>query len=125
MPINSRAKGNRGELEFAKFVSKIGYASRRGRQFKGTPDSPDVQSIDIPVPVHWEVKRTEITKLYPFLEKATADAGDDQFAVVAHRKNRKPWTIIMDAEVWFNMLEAAEMLGYQEGLVEGKVDDER
>ena len=116
MPINSRKKGSKGELEFAKFLTKLGYNSKRGQQFKGTPDSPDVETTGLTPPIHWEVKRTERSEIYPFMEQAREDAGEDQIPVVAHRKNNQPWLVIMDAASFLHMLEAVEMAGYKEGL---------
>ena len=42
---NSRAKGQRGELEFASELRKLfGISARRGVQFRGGADSPDIIS---------------------------------------------------------------------------------
>lgn len=122
MPINSRKKGKVGESEFAKWLTKMGYASKRGQQHKGGPDSPDVISTDLPVDVHWEVKRRETTDFYGFLAQAAEEAGDDQFPIVAHRKNRQRWAVIMDAEEFFTMLEGVHMQGYQDGLYDAGME---
>lgn len=42
MRVNSRAKGARGEREAAKFLRGLGFEARRGQQFSGSKDSPDV-----------------------------------------------------------------------------------
>jgi len=88
-----RDKGKRGELELAKEVSRLfNCEARRGRQFKGTPDSPDIEtSIE---GVQWECKRTEALSLYPVIEKAILDSGDD-VPVVAHRRSNKPWLVVV------------------------------
>ena len=39
---NSRAKGCNGERQLAKLLTSLGYPARRGQQFRGTKDSPDV-----------------------------------------------------------------------------------
>lgn len=41
-PINSRAKGKRGELQLAHKLTELGYPAERGQQRKGGEDSPDV-----------------------------------------------------------------------------------
>jgi len=89
----SRSKGVRGELEAAEELRRLfGVEARRGRQFQGTDESPDVQ-VDIPG-VHFEVKRNEALRLYEALAQAAEDAGD-KVPVVLHRANRKPWVAIV------------------------------
>ena len=93
--VNSDQKGKRGEREFAAKLRSIfpGCEARRGQQFAGTPDSPDVQ-CSIPG-VHWEVKRTECLRLYEAVEQACEDAGEDDVPVVGHRRNREPWVAVV------------------------------
>ena len=87
----SRNKGKRGERELAKELQRIlGIDAKRGVQYKGTPDSPDVEtSID---GVHFECKRVEKLQLYPSLEQAASDSGS-AIPIVAHRRNRKKWVL--------------------------------
>ena len=93
MGAKSRSKGVRGELEAAAELRRLfGVEARRGRQFQGTDESPDVQ-VDIPG-VHFEVKRNEALRLYEALAQAAEDAGD-KVPVVLHRANRKPWVAIV------------------------------
>lgn len=92
----SRDKGKRGELEAVSLLKEHGFEARRGQQFKGTPDSPDlVTNID---GVHFEVKRVEKLQLYEALEQARADADPAEHAIVLHRRNGKPWVVIMYAD---------------------------
>lgn len=93
MTINSRAKGARGEREFAEYLRDHGWAARRGQQFSGSPDSPDVV-CDIPG-VHWEVKRVEKGSLYAWLNQACMDSSDDTIPIVAHRRNNMGWVAIL------------------------------
>ncbi len=44
--------------------------------------------------VHFEVKRVEALRLYPALEQAIEDAGEN-VPVVLHRANQKPWVAIV------------------------------
>ncbi len=102
----SRDKGKAGEREFANFLKERGINARRGQQFKGTPDSPDIISdLD---GFHFEVKRVECFHLYPSLEQAKEDAGKD-IPVVAHRRNRKDWVIVMDANDFIDLLVEKEV----------------
>ena len=92
---NSRRKGAEGELEWAKWLrDNFGLEARRGQQFKGTPDSPDVVG-DFP-DCHCEVKRVQALNIDKAMEKAVEDCGDD-VPYVAHRKNRGQWMITVRA----------------------------
>lgn len=94
--MNSRAKGKRGELEAAAFLTINGFPARRGCQFAGSPDSPDV-ACPFFVGVHFEVKRTERTDIDGWLRQAVTDAGG-KLPVVLHRKNGGAWIGIVRAE---------------------------
>jgi|TARA_Y100000310_G_scaffold132889_1_gene131845 hypothetical protein len=99
MGKKSREKGKRGELEAARFLREHGFEARRGRQFQGGQDSPDVVHS---VPgLHLEVKRVESLSLYPAMEQAREDAVEDDVPAVLHRRNRQGWLIIMDADDFF------------------------
>lgn len=90
--MNSRDKGKRGEREFAAFLRERGVEARRGQQFSGGDDSPDVVH-DIPG-VHFEVKRCESGSLYSWLAQAIGDAAG-KMPIVAHRRNNKEWVAIL------------------------------
>lgn len=91
--INSREKGKAGERDFAKFLRAHGVEARRGQQFSGGDDSPDVvHAID---GVHFEVKRTERLELHAALKQAIIDAPEGAMPVVAHRRNRGDWIAIV------------------------------
>jgi Holliday junction resolvase len=96
----SKRKGARGELELAKFLSKRGFKSRRGRQFNGDPSAPDVISS---LPFHIECKRTETLSVYNALAQAETDAGGRP-AVVFHRRNNKPWITILTADAFLKLV---------------------
>ena len=92
---NSRAKGKRGELEVAELLRSHGYEARRGQQYSGASGDPDV--IGLPG-YHIEVKRTERFDLYGAMEQAERDARDGEIPVVFHRKSRKKWVAVIDAD---------------------------
>ena len=113
--MNSRAKGKAGELELAKFLREHGFdEARRGVQYSGGGDSPDVVGI---AGVHFEVKRTERLALYDAVDQARADAADDAMPVVAHRCNSKPrscrgeWLFVLGAEDALFLIEVARATG--------------
>ena len=93
MGQKSKQKGKVGERELARELARIfGVEARRGVQYAGGPDSPDV-IVDIP-DVHVECKRTERLRLFDALEQAVRDAGPN-IPVIMHRSNRKPWVAIV------------------------------
>ncbi len=101
MAKNSRTKGKVGELEVAALLRDYGFEARRGQQFSGGGDSPDVVH-SIPN-VHLEVKRVEAFSLYPAMAQAAGDASSGQVPVVFHRRNREEWVAIMPAEDFLRM----------------------
>lgn len=91
--MNSRKKGARGELEAAKAWSLVmGGKARRGQQFSGSADSPDIVSDY--AGIHLESKRVEQGNPYRWIEQAVADAGT-KVPVVLHRRNHESWLMIM------------------------------
>lgn len=96
MAINSNAKGKVGEREVAALLREHGFEARRGQQFAGGGDSPDV--VHSMAGFHVEVKRTENFMLYPALAQATKDKKEDEDALILHRRNNKPWVVVMLAE---------------------------
>lgn len=101
----SREKGKRGEREIASLLREYGYDARRGVQYKGGQDSPDV--IGLPG-THIEVKRTERLNLYDALSQSKADAGDDM-PIVVHRKNNAEWVVIQPLSDWINLFRSWEL----------------
>ena len=90
----SRSKGKRGERELAAELGRVlGITARRGMQFQGSPDSPDIVT-NIPN-VHIECKRSERLRLYEALDQAVSDAGAEKVPVVCHRQNNKPWVVVV------------------------------
>jgi Holliday junction resolvase len=100
----SRDKGKRGELEVAELLRAHGFQAERGRQYSGSPDSPDVRH-DIPG-VAIEVKRTERFALYPALEQAKQDRRAGDVPVVFHRMNGRPWVVCLEAEDFLTLMRA-------------------
>lgn len=111
--MNSRDKGARGELEWAEELKARGFEARRGQQFSGGGDSPDVVH-NIPG-VHFEVKRTERFSLYAAVDQARRDAGTTNMPIVVHRCNddkhkascRGDWLVVLSADDYFTLLAKA------------------
>lgn len=96
MTINSRTKGKRGELELAAKLREMGFTrARRGQQFKGTADSPDIAGAVSGL--HIECKRVEGVRIHDWFEQALRESGAD-LPVVMHRKNKTPWLVTLQLE---------------------------
>lgn len=90
--VNSKKKGARGEREVAALLKSYGFEARRGQQFSGSPDSPDVVH-NIPN-THIEVKFRERLNLYDAIEQAQKD-DPEKTPVVFHRRKHKQWLTIL------------------------------
>lgn len=89
----SRDKGKRGELELAHELERLlGIEARRGRQFSGGDDSPDIVH-SIPG-IHIECKRVEALHMKSAMDQAVSDAGENT-PVLIHRRNNQPWLITL------------------------------
>lgn len=105
--INSRAKGCRGEREVRDVFKEFGFTdARRGQQFSGSPDSPDVIVPGIP-DWHWEVKLVENLNLYKAMEQAIRDAGGKK-PCVWHRKSHTNWLVTIDAREFLRLLTCSQ-----------------
>lgn len=100
--MNSRNKGKVGEREFAELLRAHGFDARRGQQFAGGTDSPDVVSIALDW-LHIEVKRVQQLNLAEACAQAKRDASGKPW-IVAHRKNRGPWFITLDSDALYEVL---------------------
>jgi len=98
--INSRQKGCRGEREWRDKIKANGFDARRGQQFSGSPDSPDVISS---LPFHMEVKRVERLNIDNAMKQAEQDCGS-KMPLVAHKKNRGDWLVTIPEWVFFRLI---------------------
>lgn len=99
---NSDQKGKVGEREFANFLKAHGIEARRGQQFSGGGDSPDV--VHSLPGIHFEVKRVEKFALWDAIEQAETDRKEADIPVVAHRKNRREWVVVLYAEDFIHLM---------------------
>lgn len=105
--INSRQKGARGEREFAEVLSLAGFPARRGQQFSGGKDSPDVVCDTLGY-LHFEVKRTQSGNPYKWMEQASRDAGEVKIPVVAHRRDGQEWLAILTFRDFLRLIKDAK-----------------
>lgn len=103
----SREKGKRGEREVSQLFREFGFEGRRGQQFKGTSDSPDVV-VQAPVPLYVEVKRREALNVPATIEQARSEAPTGAYPVVFHRRDRTPWYVSMEASKFLLLLQQIE-----------------
>lgn len=105
MAVNSRRKGKEGELELARILRTYGFDTRRGQQFKGGGDSPDVMGLP---GVHIECKRVQNLVIEKAMVQSRTDAeGTDDVPVVMHRRDREKWKVTMDLDEFMKMYIAA------------------
>lgn len=95
----SRNKGKRGELELAALLRDLGFPDvRRSQQFCGSSSSADLLGVP---GIHIEAKRCERLSIYDAYEQAVHDSeGTEDIPTVFHRRNGKPWLVILSLEDW-------------------------
>jgi len=105
--MNSREKGKRGERQWRDELRANGYDARRGQQFAGSADSPDVVCAELDW-IHFEVKAVERLNIEDAMEQARRDSvapsGERKAPVVAHKRSHRSWLVTMDAETFFKFL---------------------
>jgi hypothetical protein len=104
--INSNTKGKVAEREVAELLRKYGFEARRGVQYSGGKDSPDVVSD---LGLHVEVKRVEAFNLYSAVDQAIRDSNSLDY-IIFHRKNKRDWQAILDARTFLSIVENVKYL---------------
>lgn len=95
MPVNSRAKGVRGELAVRDMIRAMGFEAQRSQQYNGNAGGADVTtSIE---GLHVEVKNTNRLSPYQFMLQAQRDAKGAIPSVWMHSDN-EPWLIVIKAD---------------------------
>lgn len=101
--MNQRQKGARGERMWRDQLREAGFTARRGQQFAGGTDSPDVICEELKN-LHMEVKFVEALNLQKATEQAIRDAGPRKEWIVAHKRNRTQWLVTMNSDLFFKLL---------------------
>lgn len=102
MAINSKRKGNIGEVELAHKLGEYGYNTRRSVQYNGKDGQADV--IGLPK-IHIECKRVEKLNIYNAIKQAKRDAKNGDMPTVFHRKNRCNWLVTMELDNFMKLYE--------------------
>tara|TARA_S200002703_G_scaffold386_1_gene671 strand:+ start:810 stop:1151 length:342 start_codon:yes stop_codon:yes gene_type:complete len=107
MGKSQREKGKEGEREWAKILRLVGgfSSARRGVQFSGGTDSPDVQCEELSG-FHCEVKRVEKLNVYDAMNQAKADASCNQIPYVAHRRNNCRWLVTCEGDDFIKLIQS-------------------
>lgn len=100
MALNSKRKGSAGERELASELQKFGFNAYRTAQFKGGPDSPDVNGLP---GIHIECKRVERLNIHEAMAQAVLDAAGERMPAVFHRRNRGRWLVTMHLDDWMEL----------------------
>ena len=106
--MNSREKGKRGERQWRDELRANGYHARRGQQYAGNVESPDVICDELSW-IHFEVKSVERLNIEDAMEQARRDGGasrtgQQKTPVVAHHRSHRRWLVTMDTETFFKFL---------------------
>jgi len=92
--MNSKRKGKVGELELVTWLKARGLHAQRTQQYKGTPNSADVECQELKQ-LHIEVKRRESGNVYRWVSQAVSDAGSTRYPIVFHRRSRSLWHVTL------------------------------
>jgi hypothetical protein len=103
-PIDSRAKGKRGELELAKILAPHWPEVCRNLDQFGA-DKRDM--LHTPA-THWQVKRVESLNIWKALNQATNEAAKGDLPVVAFRRNRTGWYAALELDEFVALLRLRE-----------------
>jgi len=105
---NSRQKGKRGELLWRDVLRATGWTeARRGQQYAGSPDSPDV--VGGPKGWHPEVKFRTVLNVHGALKQAEDEMPAGNRPYVAWKKNNKDWVVVLRAGDFLELLHAIEL----------------
>ena len=118
MAVNSRAEGARNERMWASICRDEGYSlTRRGCQFAGGPDSPDIQTGDAELErIHFEVKSGKRIDVWGAIAQAERDKALGKLAVCPLHRDRYDWIVAMPSHDWFRMLRGDHMGGGGHGV---------
>lgn len=110
--MNSREKGKRIERLLASMFTRAGWPARRGQQFKGTPDSPDVIVEDLPLTV--ECKGREVWSIYNWIVKVRHEAKPGTLPLLCCKKNHSEFLAIMTLDDFLDLTPFVDWEKYEE-----------
>ncbi len=99
--MNSNLKGKTFERWVANYLKEHGYDARRGQQYHGGADSPDVVGLD---GFHIECKNTQQWSDYKFMEQAVNDSAEGEIPIVIAKKNQKKPLVIIRLDDFMKLI---------------------
>lgn len=115
MGMKSRRKGCNAERAVAEILRALDFpAARRGRQYSGSPESPDVVGID---GAHLEIKHRQAGNVAKWLDECADDAGPELVPMLVHRSDRTTWKLTLYlGDIWrlYELLHAAQVQRYRD-----------
>ena len=109
MPVNSRQKGKRVELELVHILKRHGFDARRTQQYNGAVEDGQMD-VESSGPLdRWEVKGVERLSpgIHDVVARAVAEAGGLPTAV-AWKRNHKGWIACLSLETLLELLTELE-----------------
>ncbi len=100
----AKEKGKRGERLVANFFTFRGFPSKRGVQFKGGIDSPDVICEELNF-FNFEVKFVENLNLEVAYEQSRRDSKGQKIPVVIHKRSRTNLKVTLDLSHFLDMIQ--------------------
>lgn len=94
MPINSRAKGKRAELQLCRILTETWPTAGRNLDQFG---DQKMDVINTPG-VHWQCKHVERLNIWGALEQAISESAPTDLPVVAFKRNRTAWYGALELE---------------------------
>lgn len=92
MPVNSRAKGVRGELDAVHALQSLGVPARRTAQYQGQGSDGDI--VVPQAKLHIEVKLRRAFSFLRHMEQAMADARHGYKPMLLVKENRGEWFVV-------------------------------
>lgn len=105
--MNSKKKGNAGERELCAILAEAGAAQRNDQRYIGGKDNPDISFEIGGRRFHVECKRAEKFNAYAAMNQATQDANGHAVPIVAHRRNRLPWLVVLTLDDFLRLMKGA------------------
>jgi len=103
--MNSKAKGARGERMLAALLTAAGFPARRGQQFHGGSESPDIICPAL-ARWHWEAKFTEHCRLDDWLKQVEADSNGKP-SIIAWKRSHNPWLAVVKLDTLIDLIREA------------------
>jgi Holliday junction resolvase len=117
----SKQKGAQGEREVAALMREFGFVARRGLQFKGTADSPDVEH-NIPG-FHVEVKYRRAMDFHRWLAQCEVEAGEGKAPLLFWRRDKTSWLVVLHADDFLRLAGEVADEVFAEAIGQGEEHD--